>query len=111
MSVNPPVGPQVCEPGRGLIDWLLDSDPSIRWQVMRDLTGATAEEVDKERARVAYEGAGAGLLEQQGSDGRWPLETEYPGIMPVELDEGEGRPSRWNTLRALRVLRRSARGA
>ena len=38
-------------------------------------------------------------------DGRWPLETRYPGVMPVELDEGEGRPSRWNTLRALRVLR------
>jgi hypothetical protein len=37
--------------------------------------------------------------------GRWPLETRYPGVMPVELDEGEGRPSRWNTLRALRVLR------
>ena len=37
-------------------------------------------------------------------DGRWPLETQYPGKMPVELDEGEGRPSRWNTLRALRVL-------
>ena len=38
-------------------------------------------------------------------DGRWPLETRYAGVMPVELDEGEGRPSRWNTLRALRVLR------
>jgi hypothetical protein len=37
-------------------------------------------------------------------DGRW-LKTRYPGRMPVEIDEGEGRPSRWNTLRALRVLR------
>ena len=37
-------------------------------------------------------------------DGRWPLEVRYPGEMPVELDEGEGKPSRWNTLRALRVL-------
>jgi hypothetical protein len=36
--------------------------------------------------------------------GRWPLENRYPGLMPVEIDEGEGRPSRWNTLRALRVL-------
>jgi hypothetical protein len=36
--------------------------------------------------------------------GRWPLEVRYPGEMPVEFDEGEGRPSRWNTLRALRVL-------
>jgi hypothetical protein len=38
-------------------------------------------------------------------DGRWPLEVRYPGEMPIEIDDGEGRPSRWNTLRALRVLR------
>jgi hypothetical protein len=37
--------------------------------------------------------------------GRWPLDIRYPGQLPVELDEGEGQPSRWNTLRALRVLR------
>jgi hypothetical protein len=41
---------------------------------------------------------------KRDDDGRWPLETQYPGKMPVETDEGEGRPSRWNTLRALRVL-------
>jgi hypothetical protein len=41
---------------------------------------------------------------KRDSDGRWPLEARYPGVMPVEIDEGEGRPSRWNTLRALRVL-------
>jgi hypothetical protein len=41
---------------------------------------------------------------KRDGDGRWPLDTQYPGTMPVELDEGEGRPSRWNTLRALRVL-------
>jgi hypothetical protein len=34
----------------------------------------------------------------------WPLEVRYPGEMPIETDEGEGKPSRWNTLRALRVL-------
>lgn len=41
---------------------------------------------------------------KRDSDGRWPLENQHPGTIPVELDEGEGRPSRWNTLRALRVL-------
>ncbi len=51
--------------------WLLDSDPSIRWQVMRDLIGAPADEVAAERARVATEGAGARLLALQGADGRW----------------------------------------
>ncbi len=41
---------------------------------------------------------------KRDANGRWLLETRYPGEMPVEIDEGEGRPSRWNTLRALRVL-------
>jgi hypothetical protein len=45
------------------------------------------------------------VASKRDRDGRWPLETRYPGQMPVETDEGEGRPSRWNTLRALRVLR------
>jgi hypothetical protein len=81
-----------------VLRWLLDSDPSIRWQVMRDLTGAPAAEVAAERARVTTEGVGA------------RLEVRYPGDMPVEIDEGEGRPSRWNTLRALRVLRWYANG-
>ena len=51
--------------------WLLDSDPSIRWQVMQDLIGAPAVEVAAERARVATEGLGARLLALQGDDGRW----------------------------------------
>jgi len=53
------------------IQWLLDSDPSIRWQVMRDLLQAPAKEVAAERARVAAEGAGARLLSLQAADGRW----------------------------------------
>ena len=54
-----------------LIDWLLDSDPSIRWQVMRDLTAAPAGQVAAERVRVATEGLGARLLALQADDGRW----------------------------------------
>jgi hypothetical protein len=53
------------------VRWLLESDPSIRWQVMRDVTGAPAEEVASERARVAREGAGAQLLGLQQTDGGW----------------------------------------
>jgi hypothetical protein len=45
------------------------------------------------------------VASKRDRDGRWSLETRYPGVMPVEIDEGEGRPNRWNTLRALRVLR------
>jgi hypothetical protein len=53
-----------------------------------------------ERAAEAIE-----LLEsKRDSHGRWPLENRYPGKMLIDLDEAEGRPSRWNTLRALRVL-------
>jgi hypothetical protein len=54
-----------------VIDWLLDSDPSVRWQVMRDLTDAPAGEVAAERMRVSTEGAGARLLALQAGDGRW----------------------------------------
>jgi hypothetical protein len=54
-----------------VLDWLLDSDPSVRWQVLRDLIGAPADEIAAERARVATEGAGARLLALQGADGRW----------------------------------------
>src|SRR5262249_681938 len=66
MATDPPRR-QVPKP----IQWLLDSDPSIRWQALRDLTGAPAEEVAAERTRVATEGAGARLLALQGADGSW----------------------------------------
>lgn len=55
----------------GVMHWLLASDPSIRWQVLRDLTDAPAEAVQAERAKVATEGAGAQLLALQAADGRW----------------------------------------
>jgi hypothetical protein len=42
---------------------------------------------------------------KRDSDGRWPLENQHPGNMPIDLGEAEGQPSRWNTLRALRVLK------
>jgi hypothetical protein len=60
------------------IDWLLDSDPSIRWQVLRDLTDAPAGVVATERARVAREGWGAQVLAAQDPDGRWGGGTFAP---------------------------------
>src|SRR5258706_2735902 len=54
-----------------VIEWLLDSDPSIRWQAMRDLIAEPDATVARERARVAAEGWGARLLDLQGSDGHW----------------------------------------
>jgi hypothetical protein len=52
-----------------VIEWLLDSDPSIRWQVMSDLIGESDTNVARERWRVAAEGWGARLLDLQGADG------------------------------------------
>ena len=42
---------------------------------------------------------------KRDAEGRWPLENPHPGEMHFEIDEGEGKPSRWNTLRAMRVPR------
>lgn len=62
---------QVPELPGSVMEWLLDSDPAIRWQVLRDLTDAPAEVVAAERAKVATEGLGARLLALQGADGTW----------------------------------------
>lgn len=53
------------------IDWLLDSDPAIAWQAMRDLTVASPAAVAAQRARVAREGIAAEILHHQGADGAW----------------------------------------
>jgi hypothetical protein len=53
------------------IDWLLDSDPAIRWQAMRDLADASPQAIAAERARVPREGVGAEILARQGADGSW----------------------------------------
>lgn len=62
-----------------VLEWLLEGDPAIRWQVLRDLTDATADEIAAERSRVATEGWGAELLALQAPDGRWDGGTYRPG--------------------------------
>ncbi len=57
------------------LDWLLDADPAIRWQAMRDLTDAPDHEVAAERARVATEGWGARILALRRDDGLWDVGT------------------------------------
>jgi hypothetical protein len=61
-----------------VLEWLLDSDPSIRWQVMRDLTDEPDDVVAAERSRVASEGWGARLLDLQAPDGQWGGGTYHP---------------------------------
>jgi hypothetical protein len=75
-------------PGMEIIDWLLDSDPAIRWQVMRDLTDASPGLIAAERARVAQEGIGAKILACQGPDGAWHREDEpdwLPTLVSMQL--------------------------
>src|SRR5579859_470835 len=89
MATNP-AKRQAPKPDSSVIEWLLDSDPAIRWQVLRDLTDAPHEEVAAERAKVAAEGWGAQLLTSQSADGYWGTGTPNP---------------EWVTLRALLSLR------
>ena len=72
-------------------DWLLDSDPAIRWQVLRDLVRAPAEVVAAERARVATEGWGGRLLALQGEDGQWAGGACFPAE-GWRRDGNEGQP-------------------
>ncbi|UYN89343.1 MAG: hypothetical protein KIT08_09615 [Anaerolineales bacterium] len=58
-------------PNKTTLDWLLDADPAIRWQVLQDIADAPAEIVAAERARVAHEGWGAHLLSLQQPNGDW----------------------------------------
>lgn len=53
------------------LEWLLAGDPAIRWQVQRDLLGASAGTVAREQSRVATEGWGSRLLELQDPEGSW----------------------------------------
>jgi hypothetical protein len=61
-----------------VVEWLLESDPAIRWQAMRDLTQTPADKVAAERGRVAREGWGAQILASQDPDGRWSGGTFFP---------------------------------
>lgn len=62
--------------------WLLDSDPAIRWQVQRDLTGADAATIAATRARIPHEGVGAGILATLAADGAWHRADE-PDWIPT----------------------------
>ena len=75
------------------IDWLLDADPAVRWQAMRDLTDASPAAVAAERARVPREGIGARVLESQGADGSWhrPDEPDWlPTLFTFQLLRATG---------------------
>ena len=85
------------------IEWLLEGDPGLRWQVLRDLTDASPDEVAAERARVEHEGCGARLLALQGADGSW----DGGACFPAAYSGGEpGQPwtATMHTLQTLQIL-------
>src|ERR1700752_355103 len=63
------------------LKWLLNSDPAIRWQVMRDLTDEAPNVVAVERSRVATVGWGAQLLARQSRAGNWGGPDEDRGLL------------------------------
>lgn len=83
-------------------DWLLDADPALRWQVLRDLTGAPVGDVAAERARIATEGWGARLLAAQGQDGQWAGGACFPGDFRGDPSEGQPWTATYPTLLLLR---------
>jgi hypothetical protein len=76
-----------------VLDWLLDSDPALRWQVERDLTDAAPAVWQATRARVATEGFGAQLLAKQDADGQWAGGAFFPaGFFESSEPEEPGQP-------------------
>lgn len=71
LCYNIPMPPPAYSPRPAHLKWLLDSDPAIRWQVMRDLTDEAPNTIAAERSRVATEGWGAQLLARQSPAGHW----------------------------------------
>jgi hypothetical protein len=70
-----------CAPRPAHLKWLLDSDPAIRWQVMRDLTGEAPDAIVAERSRVATEGWGGQLLARQSAAGKWGSPEADRGLL------------------------------
>ena len=86
-----------------VIGWLLDGDPAIRWQVLRDLTGAAGDEVAAERARVEHEGWAARLLALEGADGLWDGGACFPAGYRGD-EPGQPWTATMHTLQTLQLL-------
>jgi hypothetical protein len=86
----------------GVHDWLLDSDPALRWQVLHDLDGGPPDAVAAERARVATDGWGARLLAERGADGQWAGGACFPADFRGDFSAGQPWTSTFPTLTLLR---------
>jgi hypothetical protein len=86
-----------------VLGWLLEGDPAIRWQAMRDLTNAPAEEVAVERARVEHDGWGARLLALEDPDGLWAGGACFPASYRGD-EPGQPWTATLHTLQTLQLL-------
>src|SRR5215211_9419878 len=86
-----------------VIHWLLDADPAIRWQALRDLTDASPDEVAAERARVEHEGWGARLLECEGANGLWEDGACFPAAYRGD-EPGQPWTATMHSLQTLLIL-------
>ncbi|MDT4913606.1 MAG: hypothetical protein QOC66_2734 [Pseudonocardiales bacterium] len=87
-----------------VLDWLLESDPALRWQALRDLSASSPEAVAAERARVAAEGWGARLLALRDDDGQWAGGACFPADFRGDFSRGQPWTSTLPTLGLLRDL-------
>jgi hypothetical protein len=76
----------------GAIEWLLEGDPAIRWQVMRDLLDEPPERWEAERRRTLESGWVAEMLQRQGADGEWPPGRWTASVWTLMLLVASGLP-------------------
>jgi hypothetical protein len=69
--VNVIDGGEIMDQPNSVIQWLLEGDPAIRWQTLRDLTNSNQREIQREQERIPLEGWGARLLALQDQSGKW----------------------------------------
>src|SRR6266545_7431188 len=86
-----------------VIDWLLDGDPAIRWQVLRDLTNASPDDVAAARARVEHDGWGARLFALEDPDGLWAGGACFPASY-TGGEPGQPWTATMHTLQTLQLL-------
>ena len=78
--------------------------------VARLTTDRAAAQAIGDALAESFDAAEVAAASVEEADGRWSLENTLPGMVHFEMEHGDGRPSRWNTLRAMRVLRWASKG-
>lgn len=96
------------KPTQETIEWMLDSDPALKWQVERDILGLPESEWQKTGALTATDGIGARLLALQDEDGQWaggayfPTREDARALPYVEGEKGQPYIATTWTLNSLR---------